>query len=147
MENRKWNAITRTQARSDRDQPDGTHPTLCLDRRPGDTDLVAMQKQDPVIKVIYHFVSDRQRDPISAQSLEQSSDLRALYNLREHLKIEKGLLVYTPNDQEPPRWVVPAEHRGVMIVHAHDAPCGGHRGSKATYKTLQQVVYWPLKVV
>ena len=30
-----------------------------------------------------------------------------------------------------------------MIVHAHDAPCGGHRGSKATYKTLQQVVYWP----
>ena len=95
------NAITHTQARSDQDQPDGTHPTLCLGRRPGETDLVARQKQDPVIKVIYRFVSDRQRDPISAESLEQSSDLRALYNLREHLKIEKGLLVYTPNDQEP----------------------------------------------
>ena len=47
------NAITHTQARSDRDQPDGTHPTLCLGRRPGDTDLVAIQKQDRLGNLLF----------------------------------------------------------------------------------------------
>lgn len=30
-----------------------------------------------------------------------------------------------------------------MIAHAHDEPCGGHRGVKATCETLRQVAYWP----
>ncbi len=30
-----------------------------------------------------------------------------------------------------------------MLTHAHDAPCAGHHGDKATYKTLMQVAYWP----
>ncbi len=30
-----------------------------------------------------------------------------------------------------------------MLTHAHDAPCAGHHGVKATYETLKQVAYWP----
>lgn len=30
-----------------------------------------------------------------------------------------------------------------MIAHAHDEPCGGHRGVKATCETLRQVAHWP----
>uniref|UniRef100_W5N942 Gypsy retrotransposon integrase-like protein 1 n=1 Tax=Lepisosteus oculatus TaxID=7918 RepID=W5N942_LEPOC len=41
------------------------------------------------------------------------------------------------------KWVVPRCHRGAMIQHAHDKPCGGHRGIKATYDTIQQVAFWP----
>ena len=29
-----------------------------------------------------------------------------------------------------------------MIAHAHDEPCGIHRGVKATCETLRQVAYW-----
>ncbi|KAL0185288.1 hypothetical protein M9458_020985, partial [Cirrhinus mrigala] len=39
----------------------------------------------------------------------------------------------------PARLVVPYCQRGAMLVHAHDAPCAGHHGAKATYKTLKQV--------
>ncbi len=30
-----------------------------------------------------------------------------------------------------------------MLTHAHNAPCTGHHGVKATYETLKQVAYWP----
>ncbi len=30
-----------------------------------------------------------------------------------------------------------------MLTHAHDTPCAGHHGVKATYETLKQVAYWP----
>lgn len=30
-----------------------------------------------------------------------------------------------------------------MLLHAHDEPCGGHRGVKATHETLRQLAYWP----
>ncbi|KAJ8333567.1 hypothetical protein SKAU_G00415750 [Synaphobranchus kaupii] len=102
-----------------------------------------MQKQDPVLKTIYQFVSDPEKYQILPESLEQAEDLNSLYKLRQNLKIEKGLLVYASGSPNPTRWVVPTDHRGVMLLHAHDAPCGGHRGIRATYRTLQQVVYWP----
>ncbi|KAJ8369342.1 hypothetical protein SKAU_G00093700 [Synaphobranchus kaupii] len=130
------NAITRKQAHEGLGNVDAAQPTLFLGRAPGNTDLVTMQKQDPVIKAIYQFMSDPQKHLISPESLGQSADLKNLYSLRQHLQLEKGLLVYTTSSWEPPRWVVPTDHRGVMIVHAHAAPCGGHRGSRATYKTL-----------
>lgn len=28
-------------------------------------------------------------------------------------------------------------------MYAHDTPCAGHHGTKATYETLKQVAYWP----
>ncbi len=33
--------------------------------------------------------------------------------------------------------------QGVMLVHAHNSPCAGHKGIKATYEALKQVAYWP----
>uniref|UniRef100_W5MUW6 Gypsy retrotransposon integrase-like protein 1 n=1 Tax=Lepisosteus oculatus TaxID=7918 RepID=W5MUW6_LEPOC len=48
-----------------------------------------------------------------------------------------------PVAQGIPKWVVPCCHRGVMIQHAHDEPCGGHRRIKGTYNTIQQVAFWP----
>ncbi|KAJ8375526.1 hypothetical protein SKAU_G00061060 [Synaphobranchus kaupii] len=137
------NAITRRQTRERLDDPGGDQGTVHLGRKPGDADLVAMQKQDPVLKTIYQFVSDPEKYPIMPESLEQVEDLNSLYKLRQNLKIEKGLLVYASGSQNPPRWVVPTDHRRVMLLHAHDTPCGGHRGIRATYRTLQPVVYWP----
>ncbi len=31
----------------------------------------------------------------------------------------------------------------MMLTHAHDAPCVGHYGAKATYETLKQVADRP----
>ena len=130
------------QTRGGQDQPDDSQAMLCLVRKPSDTGMVAMQTQDPLIKVIYQFVSAPQKYPISLELLGQSDDLKELYHLRQHLKIENSLLVYTPNDQKIAWWVVPTDHRGVIMMHAHDAPFGGHRSAKATNKTLQRIVYW-----
>ncbi|KAJ8359040.1 hypothetical protein SKAU_G00155650 [Synaphobranchus kaupii] len=30
-----------------------------------------------------------------------------------------------------------------MMQHAHDEPCGGHRGEQSTISMLRQVAYWP----
>ncbi|KAJ8353474.1 hypothetical protein SKAU_G00210410 [Synaphobranchus kaupii] len=114
---------------------------IFLHKAMSDTDLVTMQKQDLVIKAIYQFVSDPQKHPIHLNHWD--SLLTSKTCLRQHLQLEKGVLVYTPSSREPPQWIVPTDYRGVMIVHAHDAPCGGHRGSRATYKTLRNLAYWP----
>ncbi|KAJ8353506.1 hypothetical protein SKAU_G00210730 [Synaphobranchus kaupii] len=131
------NAITRRQTRERLDDPGGDQGTVHLGRKPGDADLVAMQKQDPVLKTIYQFVSDPEKYQILPESLEQAEDLNSLYKLRQNLKIEKGLLVYASGSQNPPRWVIPTNHRGVMLLHAHDAPGWRPRGIRATYRTLQ----------
>lgn len=44
--------------------------------------------------------------------------------------------MYLPQENATPRWVVPTALRGVMLMHADDEPCAGHRGVKATYETL-----------
>ncbi len=31
----------------------------------------------------------------------------------------------------------------MMLTHAHDTPCAGLHGVKASYETLKQVPYWP----
>ncbi|XP_076852167.1 protein NYNRIN-like [Brachyhypopomus gauderio] len=137
------NVVTRRQAREETERSASKDVVVHLGRKPGDEDLVTMQQQDPAIRAIFQLMSKPDDSPISPELLQPSSDLSDLQAARSHLKIIKGLLVYAPNDQEPPRWVVPTDHRGVMIQHAHDAPCGGHRSAKATCRTLREVVYWP----
>ncbi|KAJ8369472.1 hypothetical protein SKAU_G00095000 [Synaphobranchus kaupii] len=56
------NAITRRQTRKRLDDPGGDQGTVHLGRKPGDADLVPMQKQDPVLKTIFQFVSDLQKN-------------------------------------------------------------------------------------
>lgn len=137
------NAVTRRQASA---VPATESTTVRLGRQPDDTDLVSMQERDPVIKRIRDLVTDPQGAPIPSSELQESKDLQHLYNMRNSLKLEKGLLTYTPRGEGPPRWVVPSDHRGVMMSYAHDTPCGGHRSAKATYQTLQSVAYWPFMI-
>eukprot|EP00064_Thunnus_orientalis_P019688 superscaffoldBa00005035_g19814 len=68
----------------------------------------------------------------------KSKELKALCRDQPELKLENGLLVYTPNCQGPAHWVIPKDHRGVMLAHTHDYPVRGHRSYSATLKTLQQ---------
>ena len=136
------NAITRRQARERQENPQASNHTLHLGRKPEDADLVAMQEQDPVISAVRQIVADPSQQ-VSQPLTNESKDIRAFRLALPHLKMEKDLLIYTRNDQGPNRWVVPTNHRGVMLAHAHDSPIGGHRGYKATLCSLQQVGFWP----
>ncbi len=136
------NAITRRQARERRENPQPDTQTLHLGRKPGDTDLVTMQEQDPDLQTIRMCILNSQQTAGLKHPQDASRELQALYHALPHLNLEKDLLVYS-DQQGPMRWVVPTDHRGVMLAHAHDSPIGGHRGHKATLQTLQEVAYWP----
>ncbi len=51
--------------------------------------------------------------------------------------------LYVPETLTAPKRLVPHGQKGMMLTHAHDAPCAGHHDIKATYETLKQVAYWP----
>ncbi|XP_042277068.1 protein NYNRIN-like [Thunnus maccoyii] len=137
------NAITRRQARERQEDPQSCAQTVHLGRKPGDADLVAMQERDPAIQAIRQLMADPTAQQTLQPSTNESKELKALRHVQPHLRIDKGLLVYSPDGQGPARWIVPTDHRGVILAHAHNSPVGGHRSYKATLKTLQQVAYWP----
>ncbi|XP_038835775.1 uncharacterized protein LOC120033479 [Salvelinus namaycush] len=99
-------------------------------------DLVAMQHQDESLATLMAFLSDPVNHPVSELALAGSHDLRSLYATKQHLTLVDDLLVYVSETDTARRWVVPKTQRGIMIAHAHDEPCGGHRGVKATCETL-----------
>ena len=101
-----------------------------------------MQERDPNLQAIRQLLANAATQGAPQTPVVGSSELRALYKELPHLRLEKGLLVYAKG-QGPDRWVVPTDHKGVMLAHAHDSPTGGHRGYKATLQTLQQVSFWP----
>ncbi len=88
-------------------------------------------------------ISDPLTHPISTSDLATSSELRTLHSLKHMLHLRDGVLTYVPEPLTTPKLVVPHGQRGMMLTHAHDAPCAGHHGAKATYETLKQVAYWP----
>ncbi len=88
-------------------------------------------------------MSDPLTHPISTSDLATSSELRTLHSLKHMLHLRDGVLTYVPEPLTTPKLVVPHGQRGMMLTHAHDAPCAGHHGAKATYETLKQVAYWP----
>lgn len=137
------NAITCRQARERREDPQVCTQPVHLGRKPGDANLVAMQERDPAIQTIQLLITNPTAQQTSQTSSDEPRELQAVRHVLPHLKLDKGLLVYTPDGQGPARWVVPTDHRGVILAHAHDSPVGGHRSYKATLKTLQQVAYWP----
>ena len=102
-----------------------------------------MQERDPAIQAIRQLIADPTAQQTPQPSTNESKELKALRHVQPHLRIDKGLLVYSPDGQGSARWVVLTDHRGVILAHAHDSPVGGHRSYKATLKTLQQVAYWP----
>ncbi len=83
-------------------------------------------------------ISDPLTHPISTSDL-----LRMLHSLKHMLHLRDGVLTYVPEPLTAPKLLVPHGQRGMMLTHAHDAPCAGHHGVKATYETLKQVAYWP----
>ncbi|KAL0154443.1 hypothetical protein M9458_048706, partial [Cirrhinus mrigala] len=91
------------------------------------------------LRTIAPHISDPSSNPISTSDLAASSDFRTLHSIKHMLHLHDGILTYVAEPHTVPRLVVPYCQRGTMLVHAHDAPCVGHHGAKATYKTLKQV--------
>ncbi len=87
-------------------------------------------------------ISDPLTQPISTSELATSFELRTLHSIKHMLHLKDGVLMYIPEPLTAPKLVVPRGQRGMMLTHAHDAPCTGHHGAKATYETLKQVEYW-----
>ncbi|KAG9332357.1 hypothetical protein JZ751_015327, partial [Albula glossodonta] len=71
------------QARKDQYQADDTQSTLRLGRKPGDTDLVVMQKQDPVIKALYQHVSDPANQPVKDPGKSEAAQAARLFQIGE----------------------------------------------------------------
>ena len=86
------NAITRRQARERQQNPQACDQILHLGRKPEDTDLVAMQEQDPVISAIRQIVA--KPPPQDSQPFtDQSKEIRAYQTALPQLKVEKDLLI------------------------------------------------------
>ncbi|KAK9968716.1 hypothetical protein ABG768_003025 [Culter alburnus] len=134
-------AITRHQHTVGAQTPASSH----VDLSPQFTadDLLTLQASDPTLQTIAAHLSDPITHPISTSDLSKSYDLRHLHSIKHMLHLKDGVLTYVPEPLTAPKLVVPQSQRGMMLTHAHDAPCAGHHGAKATYETLKQVAYWP----
>lgn len=108
-----------------------------------DTDLAALQAEDPSISRMILFLSDPAVHTLSDADLQATPGLKGLFAIRSSLQMVKGILVRVSDSLSSPAFVVPRKQRGVMLVHAHDLPSAGHKGAKATYNALKQVAFWP----
>ncbi len=106
-------------------------------------DLLTLQNADLSLRTMAAHMSDPLKHPISTSDLNTSSELRTFHSIKLMLHLRNGVLTYVPEPLIAPKLVVPHGQRGIMLTHAHDAPCAGHHGVKATYETLKQVAYWP----
>ncbi len=106
-------------------------------------DLLTLQTADPTLQTMAAHISDPFTHPISISDLATSSELCTLHSIKHMLHLRDGVLTYVPEPLTTPKLVVPHGQRGMMLTHAHDAPCAGHHGAKATYEQLKQVAYWP----
>ncbi|KAI5606934.1 hypothetical protein C0J50_7488 [Silurus asotus] len=120
-----------------------TSQPLTLAPQISTNDIADMQASDATIQTILHHLSSPSNHPVTAVNLAASPALKRLHDVKPMLRVIDGILWYAPDDHTAPKLVVPQCQRGVMLMYAHDAPCAGHRGTRATYETLKQVVYWP----
>ncbi len=105
-------------------------------------DLLTLQTADPSLRTMAVHISDPLTHPISTSDLNTSSELCTLHSIKHLLHLRDGVLTYVPEPLTVPKLVVTHGQRGMMLTHAHNAPCAGHHGAKATYETLKQVAYW-----
>lgn len=136
-------AVTRAQSRHP-DHTADTGPTI-VSTLPtfNDSDLQELQAMDPAMKTMARHISDPSADHVTPQLLDSVPGLKPLFKAKASLCVVKGLLVHVSGDHTPPAFVAPRSLMGVMLMHAHESPCVGHKGTKATCKELQQVAYWP----
>ncbi len=106
-------------------------------------DLLTFQTADPSLRTMAAHMSDPLEHPISSTDLNTSSELHTLHSIKHMLHLQDGVLTYVHEPLPAPKLVVPHGQRGILLTHAHDAPCAGHHAIKATYETLKQVAYWP----
>ncbi len=97
----------------------------------------------PALSHMAAHMSDPLEHPISSMDLNTSSELCTLHSIKHMLHLRDVVLTYVPEPLTAPKLVVPHGQSRMMLTHAHDAPCAGHYGVKATYETLKQVAYWP----
>ncbi len=105
-------------------------------------DLLTLQTANPTLRTMANHISHPLTHPISTSDLT-ISELRTLHSVKHMLHLKDGVLKYVPEPLTAPKLVIPQDQRGIMLTHAHNAPCTGHHGAKATYETLKQVAYWP----
>ncbi len=84
-------------------------------------------------------ISDPLTHPISTSDLDTSSVLRTLHSIKHMLHLRDGVLTYVPEPLTAPKPVVPHGQRGMMLTHAHNAPCAGHHGAKAVVSLSPQL--------
>ena len=145
--------ITRKRAAEAKAKPTETNTTKASDVGPSGivpgssfvqpADLLSMQQADPDITRMVQILSDPCAPPITDSELNASPDLRQLMTAKKRLHLVDGLLTYAPDEYTNPRLVIPRDQRGMFMTLAHDLPCAGHRGTKATHDELSQVAYWP----
>ncbi len=97
--------------------------------------LLTLQNTDSALRTMAAHLSDPLGKSNSPSDLQTSSELRILHSIKHMLHLRDGVLTYVPEPLTAPKLVVPHGQRGMMLTHAHDAPCAGHHGVKATYKT------------
>ncbi len=134
-------AITHRQHATGVQNPTSSH--IAISSQFAANDLLTLQNADRTLRTMAAHISDPLTHPISTSDLAASSELRTLHSIKHMLHLRDGVLAYVPEPLTTPKLVVPHGQRGMMLTHAHDAPCAGHHGAKATYETLKQVAYWP----
>ncbi|KAJ8352113.1 hypothetical protein SKAU_G00235890 [Synaphobranchus kaupii] len=134
--------VTRSGAKA----PDPHNPSnsnrITLITPEAHNDLVQAQEKDQALTHLIRILQD-------TTSVADSGDLindayfQALWKQKERLSLRDGLLTFKGTNDQHCRWVVPRQWRITMMQHAHDEPCGGHRGVQSTISMLCQVAYWP----
>lgn len=134
-------AVTRSQRTAP--APDPTPQPLTLIPQISNNDIANLQASDSAILATKNHLSNPSNHPITQSDLSSNSALKRLLHVKHMLRVNEDILWYVPDDHTAPKLVVPHGQRGIMLMHAHDAPCAGHHGTRATYDTLKQVAYWP----
>ncbi len=134
-------AVTRRQHATGTHTPAPSH--IAISPQFSADDLLTLQTADSSLRTMAAHMSDPLKHPISTSDLNTSSELLTLHSIKLMLHLWDSVLAYVPEPLTAPKLVVPHGQRGIMLTHAHNAPCAGHHGVKATYETLKQVAYWP----
>ncbi|KAF1334829.1 reverse transcriptase, partial [Globisporangium splendens] len=99
--------------------------------------ITSAYEHDEDTRALISFLSDK-----SSVKRKLPSRLRA----RVHrYRLHKGVLLYSTNDDDAQRIVVPNDEdlKMQILFEYHDAPFAGHLGHEKTYVSLARDFYWP----
>ncbi len=134
-------AVTRRQHATGAHTPAPSH--IAISPQFTADDLLTLQNANSSLRTMAAHMSDPLEHPISSTDLNTSSELRTLHYIKHMLHLRDGVLAYVPEPLTAKKLIVSHGQRGIILTHAHDAPCAGHHGVKATYEKPKQVAYWP----